>query len=264
MTFHSGRAKKNTTRNYLIAFFLFIAVVFFWLSLRSFLHPIIEPLMFTYGDIKTSIGKVSSQLHVYVESKQNVIEKNKLLQQQVEQLENTLAEKEANLRETTLIESEKSLAPTSGILIMYPIMIDTTRIYGTIVLTKGYKDGVEKDSFVYIRGLQPVCKIEEVYTSTSLCKLISADGVSTDAVILTSSTTLNVQLIGRGGGTFLAEVPRDTTVEIGNKVLLRSDQSMNLGTVVDVLKSEQDTSWHVIINGTYNPVTSSVFYIRKK
>jgi flavin reductase (DIM6/NTAB) family NADH-FMN oxidoreductase RutF len=53
-------------------------------------------------------------------------------------------------------------------------------------------------------------------------------------------------------------------VAVGDKVVMKSDHSMTLGTVVDVLHNNQDTSWHVFVRGAYNPITSSIFYLRKK
>jgi hypothetical protein len=70
-------------------------------------------------------------------------------------------------------------------------------------------------------------------------------------------------LVGRGGH-FIADIARDTPVEVGEKVYLRSDPSMVLGIVKEVLNNNQDTSWHVIVEGAYNPVASSLFYVRKK
>jgi cell shape-determining protein MreC len=147
---------------------------------------------------------------------------------------------------------------------MYPLMTDVTRLYSTVLLSKGFKDGVEKDAYVYVRGMQPVCVIKEVYTSTSLCELISASGIKTDVVIEGgASSTIAITLLGRGGGVFLGDVARDTPVSKGDKVYLKSNPSMLLGTVVDVLNNNQDTSWRIFVNGAYNPVTSSIFYIRK-
>jgi cell shape-determining protein MreC len=142
---------------------------------------------------------------------------------------------------------------------MYPIAEDISKLYSTILLSKGYRDGIEKGGLVYVRGSYAVCDIVEVYDKTSLCELLSKGQRSIEGV--TSSSTITLSLLGAGGGNFTAEVPRGTQVGIGEKVFLRSDESYGLGTVVDVKDEEQVTGAKIYIKGEYNPVTSSIFYM---
>jgi hypothetical protein len=112
---------------------------------------------------------------------------------------------------------------------------------------------------VYVRGYQAVCIIEEVYNATSRCRLLTASGVTTEGV--TSSSSIAIPLVGRGGH-YLANVARDTPISVGEKVYLRSNPKMVLGTVKQVLDNNQDTSWHIFVEGAYNPVTTSIFYVQ--
>lgn len=267
MTYLSGKTQKRKQwfRYFLIVAF-FVAFITFWTTSKSLLHPVFEPIVTYYSGTKEIFKSIPEFFSTYVASRKNLTEKDKALEVTIENLENELAEKNAKLEELGFVSGESS-ASSASTLVMYPLAQDITKIYSTILLSKGYKDGVEKDSYVYVRGLQPVCIIKEVYTLTSLCELISASGETTDAVILSSSSTeagISLTLTGRGGGAFLGDVARDTPIAIGSPVLLKSDRSMTLGTVVDVIHNNQDTSWRVFVRGAYNPVTSSIFYLRKK
>jgi hypothetical protein len=119
---------------------------------------------------------------------------------------------------------------------------------------------VEVNNKVYLRGRHIVCMIKEVYAKTSLCELFSGYGNKVDGV--TSSSSINVTLEGRGGH-YIANIMRDSDVVVGEKVLLREDQSFVLGEVVEIFNNDQDTSWHILVRGAYNPVSSSLFYIQK-
>lgn len=267
MTYLSGKTQKRKQwfRYFLIVAF-FAALITFWTTSKSLLHPVFEPIVIYYNGTKEVFKNIPEFFSTYVTSRKNLIEKDKTLEITIENLENELAEKNAKLEESVFLTGEDGLSSASA-LVLYPLAQDITRIYQTVLLSKGYKDGVEKDSYVYIRGLQPVCIIEEVYTLTSLCELLSASGETTEAVILSSSSTepsISLTLTGRGGGAFLGDVARDTPIIIGSPVFLKSDQSMKLGTVVDVIHNNQDTSWRVFVRGAYNPVTSSIFYLHKK
>lgn len=267
MTYLSGKQhKKKKNVRYFLYISFFAVVVIFWTVFKSKLYPILEPAVMKYGVTKDIIAKVPDFFSTYVTSRRTLIQKDKILEVTIENLENEIAEKDGKLKELGLVTSDLGDTAAPSTLVLYPIMSDITRLYSTVLLSKGYKDGVEKDMYVYVRGLQPVCIIKEVYTSTSLCQLISAGGVATEAVTQNAlgTTTIALTLTGRGGGTFLGDVERDTPIAIGDSVFLKSDQTMKLGTVVDVIHNNQDTSWHVFVSGAYNPITSSIFYIRKK
>jgi hypothetical protein len=61
---------------------------------------------------------------------------------------------------------------------------------------------------------------------------------------------------------WLADVVRDTPVSVGEIVYMRSNPKVILGTVKEVSNNNQDTSWHIFVEGAYNPVTSSIFYVQ--
>lgn len=262
MTYLSGRAeKRRKIARFSVYGILFLLVIIFWPNVKGTTYSIIEPAIIKYGEMKVGVGHISDFFSTYTTSREILTEKNKQLALEVERLENELVEK-------TSEEELKSLKEENGdtkgaTLVMYPLMQDITKIYSSILLSKGYKDGVEVGEYVYVRGLQPVCVIEEVYTDTSLCQLLSKGGVVTD-VVTKGTSSIMLSLTGRGGGTFLADVPRDTMISVGESVYLREDPSMKLGTVVDIIHNNQDTSWYVFVRGMYNPVTSSTFYLYKK
>jgi cell shape-determining protein MreC len=264
MTYLSGRNnKKRKLVQYGVLFVVFSIVVIFWSSIRIFLQPITSPIALSYKSFTRSVAHFPEFFNVYTASNHDLVQKNKALEITVERLENELADKNGKLKEYfPMTETGSTTKIAQGVLVLYPLMQDITKIYSTILLSRGFKDGVEVNEYVYVRGMQPVCLIKEVYTETSLCQLLSASGVVTDAVIISATSTFTVSLVGRGGG-FLADVARDTPISVGDNVYLRSNPSMKLGTVVSVLHNNQDTSWHVFVKGTYNPISSSLFYVQK-
>ena len=142
--------------------------------------------------------------------------------------------------------------------ILYPLLQDVTNLYSTILLSKGFKDDIDVGDIVFTRGNEVVCIVKEVYSASSRCSLFSSSGVVTEGV--TSSSSITLSLVGRGGY-YIANILRDTPVTVGELVYLRSDQKMIIGTVRQVANNNQDTSWHVFVEGQYNPISTSVFYV---
>jgi cell shape-determining protein MreC len=263
MTYLSDRSRARTTYKYYILFIvLFSLLVYKWPTIRVAVYPYVEPVVLSYSWAKITTSNIPSFVYTYFTSHSALVSQNKLLELNIERLENELAEKDSTIKENELtkIGEVDSLKST---IILYPIMQGITKVYSTIILSKGFKDGVEDLSIVYLRGRQAVCIITEVHDKTSLCRLLSASGEVIEGIVMSSTIPIMLTLKGTGGGSFIADVPRDTEIPIGGVVSLRSEQTMILGTVTSVVRDEQASSWYVYVRGAYNPVTSNVFYISK-
>lgn len=261
MTYLSDKSRKSKKyTRYSIFVFLLIVIVYFWPTVQKKLFTVIEPVVVFYSKSKSTFLILPSSFNTYFSSRNQLSKKVESLELTVERLENELAEKNGIIKENNFIEVG-SIHEKTSTLVMYPVIRDVTNMYSSILLSKGYKDGIEEGSIVYVRGRQPVCTIVSVYDSTSLCKLLSAPKNAIEGVVASSSLTLS--LIGDGNGAFISEVAHGTNVSVGENVYLVSNQTMMLGTIVDIVRDEQATSWHVYIRGVYNPIKSSVFYLTK-
>lgn len=115
---------------------------------------------------------------------------------------------------------------------------------------------------VYVRGRQAVCIIEGIHSDNSLCKLLSSSGDLVEGV--TSLTKESITLTGDGGGNYIANVPKESNFSLGETVMYKSDQTMNLGNIVDIKNDPQDTFVKVYVRGAYNPIKSNIFYVDKE
>lgn len=259
MTYLSGRSKaRRAYIRYSSIIILLLLVIYYWGALKSFLYPYVEPVVQKYASTKGVIRIVPSFVSTYFVSHKTLAEENVRLGVAIERMENELASRDALMREQGMVQVSGA-ADSSSVLVMYPLTEDITKLYSTILLSKGFKDGVEEGGVVYVRGMQPVCTIVNVYDRTSVCELLSKGKRTTEAV--TASGTIMISLSGIGGGNFTADVPKATPVSIGDDIYLRSNQAMKLGSIVSIKEEEQSTGMRLYIRGVYNPVKSSIFYM---
>ncbi len=259
MTYLSGKAQKRRRYTlYTLYVSIFLIVLIFWLPIKKVSYTILEPVLLRYGVTKESFVVFPEFFDTYVSSHQTLAQKNKELRLEVERLSNLLAENDAKLREASVIEALDIKSDTKPIIV-YPVMSDITRLYSTIIFSKGYKDGLTAGSIVYLKGNRAVCTLKEVSNSSSVCQLLTSSGVTTEGV--TSSSSINLPLVGRGGY-YTADVIRDTPVTVGELVYLKSNPKVILGSVREIAHNNQDTSWHIFVDGSYNPITSSIFYVQ--
>jgi hypothetical protein len=261
MTYLSDRTRtRKQYRYYVAAFIVLLLITYFWPTIKSTIYPYIERFVIITGESKNAVIRIPYAIHTYFVSHKELEARNAGLLVTIANLENELAEKNAALSELGALAASGSVHPAST-LTMYPLMRDITTIYSSLILSKGFKDGVVEKDLVYVQGRKPVCVVAEVYDRTSLCRLLTASGEETESITETNSVTLFLK--GDGGGMFIAEVPRDMPIALGEKILLKSDPSMTLGTVADIVRNDQAVAWRVYVRGAYNPVTSSVFYVNK-
>lgn len=238
---------------------------FAWVEIRKSLAPAVVPTYVASYSVLNKIVSVPYAMINYFRAHDSLLLQIKNLENRTEELENqiaTLKVENLSLRESeglTLADGTKE--KVKPYISMYPIAQDLTKLYSTLLLSKGFKDGVVDDSLVYVRGRQVVCKIVEIHSSTSLCELFSASRSSVEGV--TTETKESITLIGDGGGNYVAHVPKESNYKIGETIMYKSDQTMKLGDIVDIKNDPQDVFVWVYIRGTYNPVTSSIFYVDK-
>ncbi len=257
-----SKIRRNSYRNATLFFIACVAFVYFWQPIRATLYPVIEPVIRTYGGTKGVASFIPEFFSTYFSTRSELATRNSDLEVSIERLENQLAENNALLREREALIGSSSAEVDSSVVVMYPIMEDVTKLYSTIILSKGYRDGIEVGGLVYVRGLQPACEIIEVYDRTSLCELFSKGNKMTEGVTASSSITLT--LTGNGGGNYIGATVKGSLVYVGEQVYLRSNPAFTLGTIVQVQEDDQDTGAKVYIRGAYNPVSSSIFYLNTR
>lgn len=235
---------------------LFICILFFWISIRSFLYDRGENILFLYKNYKDFLIYIAPKnIKAMVESKKVYENKIESLSLEIERLESEL------VKERLLKYSQDLQGEISTTIVLHPIMSDITHLYSTIILSKGFKDGISKGDIVYLRGRQSVCNITEVYDQTSTCKLYSSGGEEIEALTVDDKM---IKLIGYGGGAMYVDSPYELGIKVGDSIRLRSNPLFILGKVEKVVFYDQASIYRFFIKGEYNPVTSNTFYIDKK
>ncbi|MEN9881536.1 MAG: hypothetical protein RLZZ308_719 [Candidatus Parcubacteria bacterium] len=263
MTYRSVNKRNTTTIRYGVYTLIFGLVVFFWPSIRPTIYRVLEPVTVRFFEVGGGLIIFPDFINTYFTSHTASALKIEELTRTVELLENEVQQKESIIRELSYTSPDiaTSTYTRQHRLTMSSLAEDYTTLYGSILFTKGFKDGIVSGDLVYLRGRNIVCRIKDVYAKSSSCVPYTSHGSSVDGV--TSSSSVNLTLSGRGGY-YLASVVRDAPITLGEEVLLREDQSFVLGRVIDIINNNQDTSWHIFVKSDFNPVSASLFYVQQQ
>ncbi len=261
MTYLYDRNKRIKKYKFIIiGFILLILSFYFWSPIRKFIYPVIDPAVHGAYVVQNGSTSYFKNFFSYFYLRNYFVNRISSLEGNIERLENENASLTESLKEFQ-DKKEFDLADTSKVIILYPIIRDYSGIYSSAVLSKGFSDGVEAGALVYLRGMEPVGTITEVHDKTSVMTPFSASNIKTDAVI--KGKDLNLSLTGAGGGSFVAELPKNVDISVGDEVFYGEDQKMKLGTVVTVKNDLESVSEVIFIRGEYNPMKANIFYITK-
>ncbi len=150
-----------------------------------------------------------------------------------------LAQNEAlSLENRTLVEqgadTAKLMAPMNSAhdVIAGVILRPPESPYDTLVIGAGSAEGIAQGREVFGPGGVPLGTISSVSTDDSRVTLFSATGVQTPAWV--GSTRIPLNLIGSGGGTFVATVPRTAPIAVGDLVLVGAPGAIPIGSVTRI------------------------------
>ncbi|MDQ5962446.1 MAG: Cell shape-determining protein MreC [Patescibacteria group bacterium] len=271
MTYRSARSKdkgKHIKTSVLV--FCVLILSLFWKPTQDFLYPVFSPVLSTYVAIRDTGTGIPHAVIAYFTDRNTYENKITNLEEQIEYLENELAYahvltdsfEEGIPLDTGTTTELNTLSGGLSTLKLYPIIKDKTTIYNTILVSGGFDDGIEEGMVVYVRGYEAVGYIAKVHKSSSVVNLFSSGNEEINGVIKDIDTSLI--LFGDGGGAYRIEAPKSVDLAVGQKVFLAENQSMILGTIVEVTDDPQDTFTRAYVRGAYNPNRAHIFYVDSK
>lgn len=122
--------------------------------------------------------------------------------------------------------------------------------YDLLVVDAGEREGVLTGSRVSLPEGPEVGVVTQVFPSFSRVKLLSSAGEKVPAVL--ERHDIPVELEGRGGGNFQLLLPRETAVEIGDRILSSSLRGELLAIVEDVTLEPTDSFKEVLARSPAN------------
>lgn len=123
--------------------------------------------------------------------------------------------------------------------------------YDVLVIDAGKDLGVGVGSAVTTPEGNGLGLVSAAFAKTAEVRLSSTSGERTDAVLERGG--IPVTLVGRGGGNFSFTVPRDTAVELGDRILTPNLDARLLGVVGDIEVTPTDSFKTVLVRSPVNP-----------
>lgn len=122
--------------------------------------------------------------------------------------------------------------------------------YDNLVIDVGRQDGVDVGDKVSSPYGGALGLVMEVLERESKVLLYTSSGLATEAYL--DRGDLSLTLTGRGGGVFVADLPREAEVEVGDKIFLPGIYAELVAVVEEVLVEPTDPKQILVARGVAN------------
>jgi cell shape-determining protein MreC len=155
-------------------------------------------------------------------SNQSLAAENALLRRELASSSVLLLDRSLLLAENADLKARLNRTPAGFKTTLAAVLLQPPRTpYDTLVIDVGKSAGVALGDYVAAGGSVYIGKVSEVYASAARVTLFSNPGETYAALLVTSiaTSTLAISVAGQGGGSLTSEVPANTPVHVGDKVI---------------------------------------------
>lgn len=125
--------------------------------------------------------------------------------------------------------------------------------YDTIILDVGNNYDVEVGDKVLVSGSTIIGEIKEVGAKASKAVLLTSYGEESGGTVF--GKNISLKLVGRGGGNFIAELPRGVSIERGEQIISDGIFPHTLGIVDSIFSDARSPFQGILVKSPVNVQT---------
>lgn len=199
---------------------------------------------------ESAIGRGARNFFTILRDKESLAEENLALKERLISYDALLTENrtlESSRDELLSSFGRAEAAPgiAAGVLVHPPLTP-----YDILVVDAGVADGVKAGDAVSLPEGGAIGKVVEAEARESQVDLYSRSGRETPAFL--ERGDMAIVLVGAGGGSFKFTLPRESAVEVGDKILLPGIRSELVGVVREVTLEPTDAEKHILVSAPAN------------
>lgn len=241
-----SRDRNSIKKPALIALFLFAIGALVMPILDGAILSAVSPIWKGESWAASQVAKVAD----FLRTKNSLTAENNSLKERLAQLEVERAARfSMPVNEESLGDLLGRRRETGGV-IASTLVKPPQSAYDTIVIDAGTNEGISTDFKVLMPEGPTLGIVTDVGVNTAKVRLFSAPGVQTHAVL--ERHGIPVILEGAGGGNFKITLPRETDVQIGDRILSADVFSSLLAIVGEVRMEPTDSFKEVFARSPIN------------
>lgn len=219
--FHASAKKKHKSKRILLFVIILVVIlnVFDVVWPQSILRSILVPMTM----LRNTLSSPFVALHTLFASKDYLVREQKRLQDRVTELEVSTLQSMVDQSLVDAMTLERTYT-TSGVQLPV-LMRPPFSPYDTLVIDRRISS-VAVGDLVFAYGVL-IGRVSFVDTATATVQLYTSPHTTTVARI----GSIDVNVIGQGGGRYIATLPKDVAIEVGTAVIVPQIEHVLLGVV---------------------------------
>lgn len=224
--------------------------------LDNFIITAVSPLWRAENSFSRSLSSISA----FFKTREDLINENSTLKDRLASLELELSASSLRQSENERLLELLGRHSEAGGIAVSVLTHPPQSPYDLLVVDAGERESVLLGARAFLPEGPEVGVVTQVSPSFSRVKLLSTSGEKTQAVLERHQVVVTLE--GMGGGNFKIILPRETEVEVGDKVLSANLQSSLLAIVEEVNLEATDSFKEVFARGPVNVFTIRFLTIR--
>ena len=196
----------------------------------------------------------------FFQSKSRLQTENESLKLELLEIKTKLLDRNLLLEENQTLKEALGRGDFEDMILANVLVRPPVSAYDTFILDVGKGVGVEVGQRAYTFALVLIGEIVEVKNNSAVLKLLSSPGNKLQGYLDEAET--EIEIVGRGAGNFLAEIPKDIEIIPGELVLLPGTNKI-IGIVEEVISSEADSFQSVFVKSPINILEIKSLGIKK-
>lgn len=238
MTYKEGKKK-----NFLKSFFIFIFIILFlfiltssrvYNNLNGFFHTLATPFWNIHNNVYLKFNNIKSIFYSNITLQND----NEYLKSQIFDLQIRAENLNIILKENEDLKGILGRSVGEKPILANIITWPRQSVYDVITIDMGSLDGVKVGKRIYAFDTAILGEVVEVYENTSKVNLYSTSGTKTTGIIEGSNTVIDLE--GKGGGSFIINVPRDIVLQKGMKILAIGDGNYVIAKIDEIIQNDTD------------------------
>ena len=239
------REKKGSSAPILIVIFLVLVFILPWS--RNFIFDVAFP----FWNVRDNVVKFVSDNSDYLKTKADLISENLFFKDQIEKSKKDSAIYALVVKENEDLKNILSRKKTEQKLLLSSILVKPfLSPYDTLIIDVGSSSLVSVGDKILADGNSYIGYISEVYNNTSKVVLYSSPGEKVKVLI--GNNNILKEAIGKGGGNFGVEMPRESDIKEGDSIIMPSISTNIFGIVEKVEFKESDSFQNVLFKSPVN------------
>ena len=230
---------------------VFLAGFLLFTFLKGPLVSLISPLWRGENILTRSAGNFFQ----YWRTKGGLISENESLKNKVSSLTLQVSALDASLAGRQSLETLFNRKLSQNEVVASVLTRPPQSPYDLFVIDAGASDGVKVGDKVKLPEGALLGTVSDVFTHSAKVKLFTSAGVKTPGILERGG--IPVELLGRGAGNFRVEVPRETSVMPGDKIL-SAEANATLVGIVEGVEAKPTDAFKTVLAAS----PASIFTIR--